>query len=181
MNYSVTMRTRIRAGLALPRPSWRLPLLFVLLAGLPLWAGEKPKGEHGEKKESEHNEKIPVTIQAAQASEQGKNTDKPELDAALQPYANVLKNQGFGKYKDAGKDSGSAPPNGTMTLKVGDYTVEVTVQRGNVRKKVALNYVIKKDGKEIAKAPIVLTPDQATPVQFGAATNPTILLFKLGK
>ena len=150
-------------NLSMPRPC-HLPLLLLSLAllGFPAFAAEEAQ----------------VSMQAVQASEQGQNAEKPEIDASLSAYSDLLKNQGFGKYKDIGKDSGAGAAGAAIKLSAGGYAVEITVVKAG-KKGATLKYVIKQAGKEIGQSTITLAPGEATPVQVGNQKSPVILLFKL--
>ena len=119
-------------------------------------------------------EKAAVSAHGIQASEQG---GKPvKIPDSLAAYKNVLKGLGYGKFEDLGSDSGSVAAGGAVNLKIGGYSVQVTVQAIN-GKECTVKYVIKdKGGKAVGSDTRTLKPGEPVTVVVGDAANPFVVI-----
>ncbi|MBI3829490.1 MAG: hypothetical protein HY291_08235 [Planctomycetes bacterium] len=117
-----------------------------------------------------------ISVQAAKASDPGKKLE--ELPASLKPYEKLLKQLGFTKYKDTGKDSGAAAEGKALTLKAGGYTVDVTVVKHGDGQ-ATIKYVVKDGGKAVGENTVTLKSGDPNLLQVGDAASPTVLILQL--
>ena len=95
---------------------------------------------------------------AVQCSEQGKNTDNPKIDPALEHYSKQLKGLGFGQYTQLGAGKSAVPAVGASSeLPVGDYTLVLQTLKVEADG-WSLNIVVKKGKEEICKNPMKVKP-----------------------
>lgn len=121
-------------------------------------------------------DEVKISVQAAKASEPGKKLE--ELPASLKSYEKLLKQLGFAKYKDTGKDSGSAADAKSFSLKAGGYTVDITVVKHGDGQ-ATIKYVIKDGGKEVGQNTVTLKTGDPNLLQVGDAASPTVLILQL--
>lgn len=146
------------------------PAIWAVVFLMSAWACSARAGESA----------AAFSIQGVQASEQGKNAEKPQIDESLAAFKGLLRSLGYGKYIDAGKGTGSAELGKTATVVVAGLSAEIspTTIRGGV---VSANVVVKKEGKQLGQMPLTLKPGEPVVSQFGTPAAPMILIFELGK
>ena len=117
------------------------------------------------------------SIQAAQASERGKNADNPQMAPALAVYSTQLKGLGYGKYEDLGKSKASAKAGQTTEVAVAGFTVSVQVVKVEADG-ATITATIKDGGKERGQNSVKLKAGSPALMEVGSPGHPVILVFQ---
>ena len=118
-------------------------------------------------------EEFSFTVQAVQASERGKNDDKPQIAPVLAPLAPLLKSQGYGKYEDAGNSSATVKSGQATQVTVGSFTVTVVLLK-HEGDGATIGVTLPKTGQ----TPMKLKAGSPNMTQIGEPAHPVLLIFQ---